>query len=387
MRVLLVNRFFGDSQAPTGRMLFDVATQLKARGHDVFVVTSNGQYVTGGPTSPALARDSFNVLVINQWTAMPRLVNWIWFWIGAVVRVPLLRWDRCVFLTDPPFLAVAAWLPKVLYGNSRKTYLWAMDIYPDALAAAGLTSDTSIFYRLLRTLADLALRAVDGVIALGPRQLQRLKAYRHWPDQSHFSMIVPPWDERPIDRISREANPVVKKFGWERVKVALYAGNLGEGHSHEEFVAAARALIATQRTDWLFAFFVRGSGVGRLKELAKKLPNVQVSDYLPDAETAPLLWSATVHLISMKPGWEGVIVPSKLYGILKTDAPVLFVGPEDADTGLEVERLGRGRQIRPGSQGPEIVDALDALYDFGPKPLPAAKGEKGAERVADFVCA
>jgi len=57
----------------------------------------------------------------------------------------------------------------------------------------------------------------------------------------------------------------------------------------------------------------------------------------------------------MKPGWEGVIVPSKLYGILKTEAPVLFVGPEDADTSQEIRRLRRGKVLPIASDGRRLL--------------------------------
>ncbi len=36
----------------------------------------------------------------------------------------------------------------------------------------------------------------------------------------------------------------------------------------------------------------------------------------------------------MADGWEGIIVPSKLHGVLRTDAPVLFIGLWESDTAI-----------------------------------------------------
>jgi len=175
----------------------------------------------------------------------------------------------------------------------------------------------------------------------------------------------------------------VKRFAWENYKVALYAGNLGEGHPHAEFVAGARWLYGSGRHDWLFVFVVRGSGVAQLRAESVTLPNVRVLDYLPESERANLLWAAAVHLVSMKPGWEGVIVPSKLYGILKTEAPVLFVGPEDADTSQEIRRLRRGKVLPIASDGKAVASSLDEL-ERQPRSEPFAD-EAGIAKIAEYL--
>jgi hypothetical protein len=369
MRILLVNRFFGDSHAPTGRMLGDVAAELRHSGHEVFVLTTRAKYAGGAVVAAPAAAGSIHIRAVRQWNGLPRLFNWLWFWLNAMFSVPFMRWERCVLLTDPPFLSLAAVLARFVHGAARRSYLWTMDLYPEALAASGRIPEGRMVYRLLRKLANLSLRAVDGVISLGPTQRRRLASYSAWRATERFVLVVPPWDHRPLERVPRQSNIVVKRFGWDDRKVALYAGNLGEGHTYEEFAAAARELAAHGRRDWVFAFFVRGSGVAPLRTATQGLPNVLIADYLAEADTAALLWSATVHLISMQPGWEGVIVPSKLYGVLKTQAPVLFVGPQDAETNLEIVRLRRGQQLAPGSSGATVARVLDQMSSEPPRPI------------------
>ena len=386
MRFLLVNRFFGGSQTPTGRMLSDVAEKLVSAGHEVVVLTTSGGYTSSEHELSVSRLPRFDVRLVSQGRSFHKAINWVWFLLNATLRVPFMRWDRCVLLTDPPLLVAAAPLARLFHGRSRQSFLWTMDLYPEALHAAGIVTSKTLLYRALKRLAGYGLQALDGVVALGPRQYSRLSQYRQWNDSGSFSVVVPPWDNRALPRPSQAVDVLQERLGWKGLKVALYAGNLGEGHTFEEFIAAARLLNAAGRRDWLFAFAVRGARVAALREASAELPNVEVMDYLPEAETAALLWSATVHLISMMPGWEGIIVPSKLYGVLQTEAPVLFVGPEDADTAYEIVKLECGKALLAGSEGKVVVAALDELVQVKRKPESPVDAP-GIDRIAEFLCA
>lgn len=383
MRVLLVNRFYGNSQTPTGRMLEDVALELVEQGHEVEVLTSGGSYVraeetSAQPQSPLPHR----IRVRRVWTpSRGRMAPWVGFLLQALVRAPLLRWDRIVLLTDPPMLPV---LGLVTLRTNRSVYWWTMDLYPEAVAADGLLQARGIAYRCLKALNGLALKRADGVVTLGARQTQRLRQYDGWlqrPGSRHAE--VAPWDFRVLPRVERADNTFLAERKWQDRKIALYAGNLGEAHSYEELTCAARTLASQGRTDWLFVFVVRGSRKAALEREAATMENVIVLDYLPANQTNELLWSADVHLITMRVGWEGIVVPSKLYGVLMTDAPVLFIGPSDSDTALEIRRYGRGTALPPGVAPTTIVETLERLSTE--KRSPTRPERDGPARVARFL--
>lgn len=382
MRFLLVNRFFGGELTPTGRMARDVAVELLRLGHEVTVLLSRSDY-TAQQGSSALDGREFDLRYVREYGG-GRFVRWSCFWIEALSSVSRRYWDRCLLLTDPPFLPFAAWLTRHCRTRRQLVYWWTMDIYPEALVASGRTHERSPINRILRWMNELGLRCLDGVIVLGPRQLQRLETYRKWKTHANFVTVVPPWDLRPIKRVEIAANCVLKRFGAYAKKVALYAGNLGEGHLFEQLVDAAKWFYIHKRTDWLFLFVVQGVGRHKLMSLASDLPNVLVIDYLPVEETADLLWSATVHLITMKPGWEGVIVPSKLYGTLQTRAPILFLGPTDSDTAMELIRTGRGLSLPPTASSEEVRLVLDELAGPGWVRGPVFDAH-GPRSVAEFV--
>jgi hypothetical protein len=115
------------------------------------------------------------------------------------------------------------------------------------------------------------------------------------------------------------------------------------------------------------------------------LANVTVLDYQPEELASDMLWAARIHVITMREGWQGIVVPSKLYGTLKTGAPILFIGPPDADTAAAVQEQDLGETVPPGISGAAIVEILERLAARERLPNPNIP-ENGPQRIAEFVC-
>jgi hypothetical protein len=161
--------------------------------------------------------------------------------------------------------------------------------------------------------------------------------------------VVPPWDAREDLLRSKET---------DLRDIALYAGNLGEAHGFEPILAAAPHLPS----GWTIRFAVRGAKAAALRRAVSTCgrsgARVEVTGYVGEAETSALLSAARVHLITMSPGWDGIVVPSKLYGCVRTGRPVLFLGPQTSDTAREIVRHGWGKCLPPGASGPAVAEAI-----------------------------
>ncbi len=380
MRFILVNRFFGGKKVPTGRMLEDVARELIKRGHKVKVLASNSSYTQEDNNLPGYE----GIDVTRVWTVgdKSRLLNWVLFWIQAMVLIPILRWDRCLILTDPPFMLVSTGLAKLLYPK-RKIYWWTMDLYPEALVADNILAQGSCMVRFLGWLNELGLAFADGVIPLGPCQEKRLGKYSRWSRSPTFSQIVPPWDARPLKEIERGSNRVLSEFGWHDKTVVLYAGNIGHAHTFKDIIEAARIFYDQGDHSFVFAFFCRGARRRSLEYESKDLPNILVHEYVPDEKTADLLQAADVHLITLENGWQGIVVPSKLYGVIKTGAPILFIGPQDADTAEEIRRLDLGIILPNGCGGSLVAENLRNMHKY--RHNTSALYIDGAGKIANFI--
>jgi len=371
MRILLVNRFCGGAQVPTGRMLGDVADELAAAGHEVTVLTSTGRYSGAGVSGATARRDAVNMVQVHIPGWLPRLGAWICFSWLARRKIPAMSWEVCVLMTDPPLLPWLATSLRRARPNGRLV-VWLMDLYPEALAASGRLARAGWTYRALLARRQAALRAADLLICLGERQKDLLG-----PEVTAevATAVVPPWDGRDDIRPSADA---------DLQRMALYAGNLGEAHGFREILAALPHLP----NDWTVRFAVRGAKAEALAEAAPRAARgnagakLEITGYVSEEQTPRLLAAARVHLITMSPDWSGVVVPSKLYGCVRTGRQVLFIGPEDSDTAEEIRSNAWGAVLPPGACGESVAQAI---LELAARPTSGASGNTGAARVAELV--
>jgi glycosyltransferase involved in cell wall biosynthesis len=142
--------------------------------------------------------------------------------------------------------------------------------------------------------------------------------------------------------------------------VVGYSGNLGRAHEIDTLLDAAQAL----KEEPAFLFLMQGGGakMAALKHAVndRKLENFQFLDYQPRETLEDSLAAADVHLVSLLPALEGLIVPSKLYGILAAGRPVIFIGDADGDVGRVILDAQCGRTVAVGdSRG--LVETLRQL--------------------------
>jgi hypothetical protein len=58
---------------------------------------------------------------------------------------------------------------------------------------------------------------------------------------------------------------------------------------------------------------------------------VRFLPFFPGSKIPSVLAAADVHIITVKRGLEGVVVPSKMYGVLAAGKPIVAVAPVDCD--------------------------------------------------------
>jgi glycosyltransferase involved in cell wall biosynthesis len=63
---------------------------------------------------------------------------------------------------------------------------------------------------------------------------------------------------------------------------------------------------------------------------------------------AQSLSAADVHLVSLRPDLEGLIVPSKFYGITAVGRPAIFIGDADGEIARLNARYDCGVTVPPG---------------------------------------
>jgi hypothetical protein len=116
------------------------------------------------------------------------------------------------------------------------------------------------------------------------------------------------------------------------LQVLLYSGNYGVAHDSDTVV---RGLIRHHgQGAGSFGLWLNATG-GRADVVEQQLREVSVpvvrSKPGPLEELPRLLVTADAHLISLRPEYSGIVLPSKVFGCIASRRPVLFVGPVSSD--------------------------------------------------------
>jgi glycosyltransferase involved in cell wall biosynthesis len=356
LRFLLLNQFYPPDEAPTGRMLGDLAATLVRRGHEVEIIASRLAYGPGGGPGPGGTFDGVSVVRTGggrfpRQFPLGRLAGYFLYLIGVVSASwrRRRRPDAIVTLTTPPFLALAG---RLLARRLRCPHAhWAMDLYPDALRAQWPASGSGVAWRLLNWLGRQQLRGAAVVMSPGHGVEAQVRKYL---SADVATVSVPLWATvEPGDVENDQIHAERGRRGWNPDDlVFMYSGNMGLGHTFTEFLEAARRVDGA---DVVWAFIGEGARKAEVEEAASRSRGSRI-EILPFAETARLrvgLASADVHLVSLAPGWEGVMVPSKLQNAFAVARPVLFVGAETAEVAAWIRESGGGWVVPPRN-----VDAL-----------------------------
>jgi colanic acid biosynthesis glycosyl transferase WcaI len=348
MRILFINQFFWPDAAPTGMYLEDLARELVQQGHEVDVLCGEGKYEGAASASEPPPVTIRRIAVSNySRSGAARLLNWFSFLVRAVLRtLTLPRYDVVVTMTTPPALSYAGLFP---LARRARLWIWEMDLYPDVAAATGTLRSGSVLVRILEAVLDWPRRRAQGILVLGEcmrdrllrRGLQPSQIFiaENWSDASKFEATPPP------------PSPPLR---------VLYSGNLGVVHEIETILG----VMTTLKDDPAIQFVFAGGGVRytELQTLCREsgLHNVSFEGYENGDHFARRLEACHIGLVTLRPGCEGTVVPSKFYSLLAAGRPVLFLGPGAATPARRILEHRCGWTFGPG-EVQAVADLLNGL--------------------------
>jgi len=253
-----------------------------------------------------------------------RAFDYLTFYVSAFFAIRRERKSLIVAMTDPPLLSIVATLaaPNVLN--------WVQDLFPEIAQHLGMRIP-----RFVNRLRDRSLRRARVNVALGEAMAKKIGAN---------AVVQHNWAGAELTPVE---SPRHTTF------VAGYSGNLGRAHEFETMLAAARA-----RPD--VRFDVAGGGAQLERIRAHAPANVSFRGYAPREQLRESLSSADVQLVSLLPAVEGLIVPSKFYGILAVGRPVIFIGARDSELAQLIREHGCGFAVEPGDST-ALIAAIDKL--------------------------
>jgi glycosyltransferase involved in cell wall biosynthesis len=282
----------------------------------------------------------------RQARGVGRVLNALWMlaaWCGRACRKGPGTSEVLVVGTDPVLSALVAILVRKLRPRVRIAH-WCFDLYPEGPIAEGMISEGGWLARLLRRLLRAAYASCDVVADLGGCMRQRLEAYA--PACRKVTLV--PWAlAEPAEVAAPDPGTRRDLFGDAPLGL-LYSGNFGRAHTFQEFLDLARRL---RGAGVHCCFGVRGNRADELRAAVRPEDvNVSMAGFAPEAALTRRLAAADIHLVSLRPEWTGVVVPSKFFGSLAAGRPVIFAGSRESGIARWIDEYKVGWVLDEQSQ-------------------------------------
>lgn len=373
MHIVLLNQAFHPDVVATAQMAKDLADHLVQRGHRVSVIASRSIYGRSGAALPK--RETIDGIEVHRVgsslfgkkSILARAADFGLFYIRAMLKVlTIKRPDVVICFTTPPFIAGVGLLARLV--RRSKCVCWLMDVYPDVAVASGVLKENSLATRFFDRLNRFILRRVDLTVVLG-RCMRDLVLAKGVPAER--VKLIPVWaDTRGIKRIRRSDNPYREKFGTAKSLCIMYSGNWGIAHDAQTICDAMLDVAQNPPRDAkdkkISVRFVFVGGGKRRPEVEAYIAEHDLGriasyhDYVPRRDIGQSLGAADIHLMTVREGMEGMIVPSKLFGVMAAGKPSLYVGSIESEIARILMETGSGMCFRQGDSA-GLADAIREL--------------------------
>jgi len=254
-------------------------------------------------------------------------------------------------MTDPPLVAAAAMVASKV---RRVPFVYVnQDIFPEVALELGALRDGAAA-RSLRALNSGLRSSAAAVVAIGRDMEHRLLAMGTQAAHLH---VIPNWaDTSAIIPLSGPST-LREQQGWGDRFVVMHSGNVGLSQDLESLVGAAEQLRGDD--DVVFAIVGEGGAKSALVRHVQDrgLGNVVFLPYQPKQELSASLGAADLHFVGLRQGLAGVIVPSKIYGIMAAGKPFLAAVEADSEVDLLVREFDCGLRTDPGDSR-ALADAI-----------------------------
>ena len=312
-------------------MAADLAFHLASRGHEVTAITSRQRYDDPGARLPR-SEVAKGVHIVRVWSTrfgraglLGRAIDYLTFYASAFLAMRRERDAIIVAMTDPPLLSVVAALAAPRVVN------WVQDLFPEVAEAL------RIRVPFVKRLRDWSLRRAKANVVLGDLMAARVPK----------AVVIHNWADAGLRPEEGRAQSAEGRFA------IGYSGNLGRAHEFDTILGAMQRLPHVK-----FVFTGGGAQLDAVKRAAPA--NAEFRPYVAREKLSESLSSVDAHLVSLKPALEGLIVPSKFYGILAVARPVLFIGAHDGELGRLIEGYALGIVVEPADvEG--LVRAIETL--------------------------
>ena len=329
VKLSIITQFYPPDYAPTGQLIEELATHLGHLGMQVQVFTGQPGYAFQKASAPAVER-SEKIQVkrsrsARMWPQRIRgkVVNGLLFCVrsGLHLLKTGARGDILLITTAPPFLPILGYFANLLFRIPYVCLLY--DLYPDVALELKAINPKNYLVKYWSFLNGCIWKKAKRIIVLSPTMKDRVTAA--CPEIADKISVIHSWaNPEMIKPIDKENNWFAHKYNLVNSFTVLYSGNMGRCHDMDTILDTAWRL---KNEPIKFVFIGDGAKREICIQSAKDL-GLDNCLFLPYQEKQNLSYSLTacdLSLVSISPRMEGLVAPSKLYGILAAGRAVAVI--------------------------------------------------------------
>ena len=328
-KLSIITQFYPPDYAASGQLIQELAIQLQSYHIEPSVFTGQPAYAFSRASAPIDEVDRKvkikRVRTTRFWSKRLRgkTVNGIIFCLRASLHL-LKNWrqiDLLLLTTAPPFLAIIGYISKRLFKIPYICLIY--DLYPDVVTELQITRDSSLIIKLWRWVDRKVWRDARHIIVLSSTMKERL--LHNYPNLSGKVSVIENWaDPNSIEPLDKRKNWFAQKHKIDRKFTVLYSGNLGLCHDAQTILATIKLL---HQDPVQFVFIGSGAQYDYCRRVTLNwdLDNCLFLPFQPKEVLPFSLTACDLALVSIASGLEGVVVPSKLYGIMAAGVAIAAI--------------------------------------------------------------
>lgn len=341
----IINQCYYPDLDATGQLMVDLAEDLVKRGMAVTVITGrNRRGMAPIEIMNGVRVVRVPVLRLNKKIILFRYLNYLSFFPSFFLRALIMPGPNyLLILSSPPFMYLFGIMLKT--AKRAKLIFNVQDIFPDIAIRLKLLRNP-LLIRLLERLIRYSFRKADKLICIGETMKEilfekaapasKIETIHNWADRN---LIFPLLKKESAFAIE---NLLLNKF------VVQYSGNFGMVHEFDTILGAAKKLSNKQAI--CFVFIGDGVQMEKIKYFIalNKLSNILLFPYQPRADLNASLNACDLSLVAIKDGFEGLVVPSKVYGIMASGKPILAICGNKSEVAKIIDENRCGVVVKPG---------------------------------------
>ncbi|MBT8144467.1 MAG: glycosyltransferase family 4 protein [Gammaproteobacteria bacterium] len=367
LRLLILSPHYPPDLASTGQLVEELAEDLAAAGHEPIVIASRPGYADEErPPYSLLTTERRNGVTIH-WLGIPnygrrglwtRLLPFAGYLFGAALRGLFIRNVDVVFAQSTPPL-LAGLLARLLSLGSRRQFVYNLqDVYPELGQALGVLGDgpllraTAWVERRLRRSADVLAVISDDMRARcldADPALANIVVQNNWADAEAVFPVAP------------ADNAFLRQHGLRGKFVVMYSGNLGRAHDCEILPQIAAGVADLDDIELVIIGAGPGKAIVEDEVARQQLRNVTLLPYQDKSRLHESLSAADVAIVLQREPTRGLVVPSKVYGVMASGRATIAAVPADSEVADVVVNENAGIVVAPGDTD-AVIAAIRQLH-------------------------